>query len=406
MTIIEPNAAARGIIDRAKNLILQPSQELERIDQETPSIQSLYTGYAIPLIAASVLASAIGMIVFGVNAVFIQYKPSPISALTTAVVTFVFMLAGVWLLSKIIDFLAPNFGGQKSELKSTQAAIYSGTAGWLAGLFAIFPPLAVLGLLGLYSLYILYRALPKLMKAPAEKAGIYTAAVVVSAIVIGIVFSAIMTPITGMLAFGGAGMHGGPFASRHADPSATISIPGVGQAKVGDIEEKTKQLEAMADNIKAGKDVPAIPVDTLKSLLPDSLPGGFTRTEISTGSGGAMGFSGSSATGKYARGDSTIEISVIDSGAAGALMGMASAFGVESTTENANGFEKTHVVDGRMVMEELDRANNTAKYGVVAGQRVVINAEGSKVSFDDVKAAVNAVGVDRAESLAKAAGQG
>ncbi len=405
MTIIEPNSAARGIIDRAKGLILQPSQELDRIDQETPSIQSLYTGYAIPLIAASVLASAIGMIVFGVNAVFIQYRPSPISALTTAALTFVFMLIGVWLLAKIIDFLAPNFGGQKSELKSTQAAIYSGTAGWIAGLFAIFPPLAVLGLLGLYSLYILYRALPKLMKAPEEKAGMYTAAVVVSAIVIGIIFSAIMTPLTGMLAFGGAGMHG-PFASKHADPSATISIPGVGQAKVGDIEEKSKQLEAMADSIKAGKDVPAIPVDTLKSLLPDSLPGGFTRTEVSTGSGGAMGFSGSSATGKYARGESTIEVSVIDSGAAGALMGMASAFGVESTTENANGFEKTHVVDGRMVMEELDRANNTAKYGVVAGQRVVINAEGSKVSFDDVKAAVNAIGIDRVESLAKAAPQG
>ena len=87
-------------------------------------------------------------------------------------------------------------------------------------------------------------------------------------------------------------------------------------------------------------------------------------------------------------------------------MSRASAFGVEATTENANGFEKTHVVDGRMVMESLDRSNNSAKYGVVVGQRVVLNAEGVTVSFDDVKAAVNAVGVGKVEALAKAAPQG
>lgn len=405
MTIIEPNAAARGIVDRAKNLILQPSQEFERIDQETPSVQSLYTGYAIPLIAASVLATAIGLMVFGVNAVIIQYKPSPISALSSALISFVFMLIGVWVLAKIIDFLAPNFGGQKSELKSTQVAVYSGTAGWLASLFGIFPPLAMLSILGLYSLYLLYRALPRLMKAPPEKAGMYTAAIVVAGIVLGIVGAAIMAPITGMLAMNGAGIHS-PFASKHADPNATISIPGVGEAKMGDVQDATKQLEAMAGAVKEGKNVPAIPVDTLKGLLPDTLPGGFVRTEISTGSGGAMGFSGTTATGKYSRGDSSIEISVIDSGAAGALMGMASAFGVESTTENANGFEKTHVVDGRLVMEQLDKSAKTAQYGVVAGQRVVLNAEGSNVSFDDVKAAVDAIGVGKVEALAKAAAAG
>jgi hypothetical protein len=119
-----------------------------------------------------------------------------------------------------------------------------------------------------------------------------------------------------------------------------------------------------------------------------------------------MGFSGTTATGKYSKGDSTIEVSIIDSGAAGALMSMASAFGVEATTENANGFEKTHVVDGRMVMESLDRSVNSAKYGVVAGQRVVINAEGMGVSFDEVKAAVGAVGVEKVEALAKAAPKG
>lgn len=405
MTIIEPNSAARGIVERAKNIILQPTEEFERIDQETPTTGSLYTGYALPLIVASAVASAIGGMVFGYGAVFVHWKLSPLAAVSQAVIAIVFGLIGVWLLAKIVDFLAPNFGGQKSDLKSTQVAVYAGTAAWVASLFGIFPPVGFLAILGLYSLYLLYRALPILMKAPQEKAGMYTGAVVVAAIVIGIVFSAIMTPITGMLAAGGIGAGGSPFA-KHADPNATVSIPGVGEAKVGDIQDATKQLEALANSVKEGKDVPAIPVDTLKGLLPETLPGGFTRSEISTGSGGAMGFSGTAATGKYSKGDSTIEISIIDSGAAGALMSMASAFGVEATTENANGFEKTHVVDGRMVMESLDRSVNSAKYGVVAGQRVVINAEGMGVSFDEVKAAVAAVGVEKVEALAKAAPQG
>jgi hypothetical protein len=42
------------------------------------------------------------------------------------------------------------------ETAAMKLAVYSPTAAWLAGVFAILPPLAILGILGLYSLYIFW----------------------------------------------------------------------------------------------------------------------------------------------------------------------------------------------------------------------------------------------------------
>jgi hypothetical protein len=76
------------------------------------------------------------------------------------------------------------------------------TASWVAGIAGLFPPVGrIFLLLGiLYSVYLLYLGLPRLMKAPADKAVGYTVAVIVVAtavsLVAGLVLEAIM-PSTG-----------------------------------------------------------------------------------------------------------------------------------------------------------------------------------------------------------------
>ena len=102
-------------------------------------------------------------------------------ALSSAVVDFAMGLIGVYVLSLIIDALAPTFGGQKDRMQALKVAAYSGTAAWVAGIFLIFPPVMLLAVLGLYSFYLLYLGLPRLMKTPQDKATGYTAAVVVAA---------------------------------------------------------------------------------------------------------------------------------------------------------------------------------------------------------------------------------
>ena len=173
-----------NLVERAKHMLLTPRAEWEVIDSEPATPAALYTGYVIPLAAIGPIAQLIGSAVFGVRFGGSVYRAPLGSAITSALVIYVLSLVSVYLLALIIDALAPTFGGTKNQIQALKVAVYSSTAVWLVGIFALVPGLAVLGILGFYSIYLLYLGLPVLMKAPVEKAGAYTAVVIVAAIVL------------------------------------------------------------------------------------------------------------------------------------------------------------------------------------------------------------------------------
>jgi Yip1-like protein len=181
-----------NLMERAKNIVLQPKTEWPVIDAEQTTTGALYTGYIIPLAAIGPIARIIGWSVFGMSLPFVGTFRIPIGyAVRTAVITYVASLIGTFVLALIIDALAPTFGGQKNQMQALKVAAYSSTAAWLAGIFGIIPALAILGLLGLYSLYLLFLGLPVLMKAPEDKAMGYTVVVIICAIVLWIIIAAI-----------------------------------------------------------------------------------------------------------------------------------------------------------------------------------------------------------------------
>ena len=96
-------------------------------------------------------------------------------------------------------------------------------------------------------------------------------------------------------------------------------------------------------------------------------------------------------------------VEVLDLGAAGALAGMAGAFNMKSSKETATGYEKVGKVDGRLTMEEYDRTSRHGEYSVLVAERFMVQAKGDDVNMDDLKGAVNAVGIARLEGLAKGA---
>jgi hypothetical protein len=79
-----------------------------------------------------------------------------------------------------------------------KVSAYAPTAAWLAGVFNIIPALAILGILGLYSLYLLYTGIVVLMKPPADKALLYTIAVIVCAIILWTIIFAVPAMFFGM----------------------------------------------------------------------------------------------------------------------------------------------------------------------------------------------------------------
>jgi hypothetical protein len=198
-----------NLVQRAKNIVTSPQSEWPVIAGETTTIADLYKGYIAPLAAIGALASFIGLTMIGITAPFIgTYRLSIGAGLTNAVVGYVLALAMVFILSLIIDALAPTFGGEKNPMQALKIAAYSYTPAWIAGVLQVIPMLGMLVLLAsLYGIYVMYLGLPVLMKAPKEKAAAYTAVVVVCAIVLGVIVGVVVGAISA------AGGGGGPMPS-------------------------------------------------------------------------------------------------------------------------------------------------------------------------------------------------
>jgi len=109
------------------------------------------------------------------------------------VVQYLMSLGLVYLMALIIDALAPTFGVQKNFDQAFKVAAFIPTPAWIAGVFSIIPSLSIIAaLVSLYSLYLLFVGLPILMKAPADKALPYTVVVIIAAIVITVVITAVI----------------------------------------------------------------------------------------------------------------------------------------------------------------------------------------------------------------------
>jgi hypothetical protein len=172
------------IVARAKGLITRPRDEWGVIAGEPSDTASLFKGYVVPMSAIPVVASFIGLAIFARTVVPGLPGLSVGSLLLQSIASYLLGLAGVWVFGKIVQALAPRFGGTGEEVPAMKLAAYSPTAMWLAGVFALVPPLAILSLLGLYSLYILYKGVPVVTRVPEDRALVFTLTLIVCAIVV------------------------------------------------------------------------------------------------------------------------------------------------------------------------------------------------------------------------------
>lgn len=183
-----------NLVERAKNILIQPKSEWGAIAAEPTSAPELYKGYIMPLAAIGPLASIIGMSLVGISLPFMggTYRVPLTNSITHAIASYILTLVGVFIIALIINALAPSFGGEKNQTQALKVAAYASTPSWVAGIVMLLPMLGIIALLAaLYGVYLLYLGLPVLMKAPSEKAVGYTAVVVVAAVVIMIMIASI-----------------------------------------------------------------------------------------------------------------------------------------------------------------------------------------------------------------------
>ena len=172
------------IVARAKGLITRPRDEWAAIAREPSDTAALFKSYVMPMSAIPAVAGFVGAALFARMFAAVLPGFSLGGLLVQSAVSYVLGLAFVWVFGKVVQALAPRFGGTGEEVPAMKLAAYSPTAMWLAGVFALVPPLAILSLLGLYSLYILYKGVPVVTRVPEDRALVFTLTLIVCAIVV------------------------------------------------------------------------------------------------------------------------------------------------------------------------------------------------------------------------------
>ena len=410
-----------NIVERAKNMLLQPKAEWPVIEPEQISVQALYTGYIMPLAAIGPVAMLVGMSIIGVQVPFMGTMRMPFSSLLTQLlVSYALGLAGVYVLALIINTLAPTFGGTSNLTQALKVAAYGATAAWVGGVFHLLPALGILSLLAaLYTLYLLYLGLPVLMKSPPERSLGYTASVVIAAIVIFVVIGVISASFVGL-----------PMAVTQSSEeqqaakqleqmgksleSFTKGLEKAGQsggsgqtssespANLGDaMQAAGNMMQAFNQAASGGKTVEPVDFRQLKELLPQSA-GSLQRAEASGEKSTVLGMTISKAEARYTGEDHrAIDMTITDIGNASGLASLAlyAWANNEIDKDSPTGYEKTATFRGYKAYEKYDKRNRSGELGVLIDKRFVVEAKGNGVSMEELKSMLNQLDLSKLANM-------
>jgi hypothetical protein len=414
-----------SIVDRVKNICLSPKTEWPVIATEETPTGELITGYVAPLAAVSAIAAFIGGSLVGRTLPFVGTVRVPIVAgLGAAIFSFAMMIVGVLVLGWIINALAPTFGGQKSSNQALKVAVYSATPAWVAGALQVLPVLGLLGILAsLYALYLLYLGLPRLMKAPEDKAIGYTVVVVLCAIVFAFVVGGIGATITGAGMLGSMALGGGLTGDSASSGSAASDVQVDPDSPLGrlqelgqKLDESTRRMEAAQQSGDAGAQVAAameglgaifgggnrvepLDIDRLRPFAPNTFAG-LPRTSSNAEKSGMAGLMVSRVEAVYGDGaDRTVTLEISDTGGISGVMALAGWMGIQGEKEDESGIERTQKVGGRIVHEKISKTGGTNEYAIVLGDRFVVSARGDGIGQPELRTAVSGLNLAGLEAL-------
>jgi hypothetical protein len=407
------------LMSRVKAILGTPRTEWPVIASEPATIGGIYRDYVLVLAAIPAVFGFLKHSVIGIGVPFLgTYRAGIGAGLTGMVVSFVLALASVYILSLIVNALAPTFGGQKDSVQAFKAVVYASTASWIAGFGQVVPWVAILIMLagGIYSIYLLYLGLPQTMKCPTEKAAGYTAVTIIIAIILSWLIG---FTVAGIVGVGGAMRGAGVPGMSDSDDSGGFdpdSPMGKLEAIAKQAEEAGKRMEAaqksgdadaqadaaadmMSSVLGGGQKVEALPPDRLKPFLPESLAG-LKRTEFSAERNSGMGVQVSEARGTYSDGSGrSLQLEIVDMGGMKGVMAFAGWAAVQSEQQSDTGYEKTYKQDGRYVHEQWDNSQKSGEYATVLGERFSVKVSGGASSIAELKSAVGSLDLAGLEAL-------
>lgn len=180
---LSPKFDASYIINKAKEIVTNPTGCWQVLKSQPETINDVYGRYVIFMAALPPLGIYLGGVISGYTAIT--------GGIFTALISYLFSLAGLYVGAVIVEFLASKFGGSASRTDSLRLLAYSSTPNYLMGILYIIPPLAMLGLLtSLYSLYIFWNGITEMTRVPENRRLGFVGALIGCGIVLAIVLAA------------------------------------------------------------------------------------------------------------------------------------------------------------------------------------------------------------------------
>jgi hypothetical protein len=181
-----------NLINRVKNILLNPKQEWHVVFAELPDTKKIVIRYVMILALIPTFASLLGHGLLGYW----------MTGIRDGLVQFLVSVISVFLIAWIVDLLAPSFFSEINFGRSLQLVAYSLTPGMVAGILLLIPSFSPLVLLSsLYSIYLMYTGIPLLKKTPPENVAGYTGITIVSIIILSLMLAFIIAAAVAFMLF-------------------------------------------------------------------------------------------------------------------------------------------------------------------------------------------------------------
>jgi hypothetical protein len=176
----------KGMINRAKQVISDPTGCWPKIREEQSSIEDVYRTFVVPGAALGPICFFIGFsVLFGFHGFF--------AGMYQMVLSYVAALAMVYIAAVVVQKTAEFFGGKAERVNTVKLIAYSSAPCYLASVLFIIPPLSVLILFAAaYSIYIYVQGAPQLADLPEDKKTTFLWGSIAALIATGVVIMLVM----------------------------------------------------------------------------------------------------------------------------------------------------------------------------------------------------------------------
>jgi hypothetical protein len=196
-----------GILQHTLGIMTNPANEWKAIRGETNSSIQVFVSHVpflalIPSVCAFIGVTQVGWQIGGGAVVKLSYA----SAATLCSLTFVAILAAVYVLGEFIHWMSRTYGvedpEQKRHYESMALAVYVATPVLIAGVANLYPQLWVvaiaMGLGACYATYLVYEGIPILMNIDKERGFMYATSVITVALVLAVTLMMLTVVTWGM----------------------------------------------------------------------------------------------------------------------------------------------------------------------------------------------------------------